>query len=658
MSLVLGIDTGGTYTDGVILDPASKTVLAKAKTFTTSGDLTLGIRKCIGSLSAEYYGRIRLVCLSTTLATNAVVEERGCTTALLLTGKMPDAAPKTEYLKLLKGFCDIKGRIIEDIDKDEVLFAAREIERLGLDAVAVSGYASVRNPTHEILIKDIIRKTLDIPVVCAHELKPLLGFTERTATALLNARLIPVIGGLIKAAKTALRKKGIEARLMMVKGDGGLMRDDYALERPVDTILSGPAASVLGGLYLTEMKDALIVDMGGTTTDIAVVRNGAARIWRMGARIGERRTHVTAADISTLGIGGDSYIRYFKTAGLSIGPRRVKPLCVAGKFYPYLLDELKSFRKKEEYELFAEQEPDCFFFERMIDGNQVSDGEKRICGLLEDGPHSLFFLVDRTGRDAESLSLSRLVDRGILGRISLTPTDILHASGRYEAWNREIAEEGLLLLAGKMGKPAKEVIDIVTGFIIRKIAAACLQSAAGFENRDVDFEKNKAALYLLEKAMGGEASGMLAVNFTLNTRIVALGAPAHAWLPAVAATLGTEAVVPEHAEVANAVGAAAGRVMETVEVLIRPGKDHEGFVMHAPWECARFEILEEALAYAIPAARRYAENLVRKMGGGTFQILETRDDCYTEGTAGGGKSYVETRLLVEAIGIPQGEALS
>ncbi len=153
---------------------------------------------------------------------------------------------------------------------------------------------------------------------------------ERATTAVLNARLLPVIRELLGAVEDILMKMEIHAPLMIVKGDGSMMSSDACRSRPVETVLSGPAASISGACRLSGIKDALVLDMGGTTTDIAVVQGGRAKVSLEGARVGGWLTRVQAVDMWTLGIGGDSHVRTETGGRLQIGSGRVIPLSLAG----------------------------------------------------------------------------------------------------------------------------------------------------------------------------------------------------------------------------------------------------------------------------------------------------------------------------------------
>ena len=343
MNLGLGIDTGGTYTDSAIIDLDTGKVVMKAKALTTRNDLALGISDSIAKLKVEYKD-IRLVSVSSTLATNSVVEGKGSRVALIVAGAGYSGSIPIEDVLEISGGHTLNGNARAELD----LARAEEFVRgvMGkVDGFAVSSYLSVRNPEHEIAIKEMIKRTTSHPVVCGNELSSALGFHERTITAVLNAKLIPIITDLVASVKKVLAEKQVEAPLMIVKGDGSLMGEDMAKEKPVETILSGPAASLIGAKFLTKENNAVVIDVGGTTTDIGILRDGKPRLDPEGAMIGGRRTRVKAADISTSGIGGDS--RIVVTNGMiSLSAVRVIPRCIASTIYPSIKPKLKVLAKK------------------------------------------------------------------------------------------------------------------------------------------------------------------------------------------------------------------------------------------------------------------------------------------------------------------------
>ena len=252
MTYILGIDTGGTYTDAVIIDSKTRQILSKSKVLTTKNDLKIGIAGAIDSLKIKDSSLIKMVSLSTTLATNAVVENRGYKTGLISIGREPGENTPAQYVYNVSGKINIKGIETEPLMESEIRNAVACLQEK-TDAIAVSGYASVRNPSQEIRVKKIVQDMSELPVFCAHELSGNLGFEERTNTAVLNAGLIGIVKEFVAATKEVLNNKGIRGRLMIVKSDGSLMDEKMASERPIETVLSGPAASItLSLIHISE----------------------------------------------------------------------------------------------------------------------------------------------------------------------------------------------------------------------------------------------------------------------------------------------------------------------------------------------------------------------------------------------------------------------
>lgn len=200
MSFILGIDTGGTYTDGVIIEPEKKKIHTKAKALTRREDLLKGISECLDTMDFHSWDEVQLVALSTTLATNSIVEGRRGRVALLVMGESIKDDIPAEYIVRIPGHYNIKGEELEKTDEASVKEVLKFLKGK-IDGVAISGYASVRNPRHEKLVAAIVKKELDLPVVCGHELTSSLGFYQRSVTAVLNAGLIPVIKDLLVSTK-------------------------------------------------------------------------------------------------------------------------------------------------------------------------------------------------------------------------------------------------------------------------------------------------------------------------------------------------------------------------------------------------------------------------------------------------------------------------
>jgi N-methylhydantoinase A/oxoprolinase/acetone carboxylase beta subunit len=261
MTLALGIDTGGTYTDAALVDYDSGLVLNAAKALTTRRDLSIGIGEAIDAVfqqpSAPAPAGVNLVSLSTTLATNAIVEGQGSPVCLILIGYDPELIRQyrfegelvTEDVVYIRGGHDIHGDEAAPLD-EAALRQAVLARRERVEAFAVSSYFGVRNPAHELCARELIEEITGLPVTCGHDLTTRLNSVRRATTVAINARLVPLLRELIGTLRRSLAERAIPAPLMVVKGDGSLVRAEWAMQRPIETILSGPAASAVGAWHL------------------------------------------------------------------------------------------------------------------------------------------------------------------------------------------------------------------------------------------------------------------------------------------------------------------------------------------------------------------------------------------------------------------------
>ena len=261
MTISLGIDTGGTYTDAALVDQATGQVLCSAKALTTRRDLSIGIGQAMDAVfqqaNAPEPSQVDLVALSTTLATNAIVEGQGSPVCLILIGYDAELIQHYEFqddlvtddVVYLRGGHDIHGDEVAPLDRNtlrEAVLARKD----QVEAFAVSGYFGVRNPSHEQEARATIEALTGLPVTCGHELTTRLNSVRRATTVALNARLVPLLRELIDTLRRTLVERSIHAPLMVVKGDGSLVRAEWAMKRPIETILSGPAASAVGAWHL------------------------------------------------------------------------------------------------------------------------------------------------------------------------------------------------------------------------------------------------------------------------------------------------------------------------------------------------------------------------------------------------------------------------
>ncbi len=652
MSLVLGIDTGGTYTDGVVIDRSTRKVLAKAKSLTTRDDLSRGIIGCIDGMVFDDFDRIDIVSLSTTLATNAIVEGAGCEVGLVMIGFEPDGSIPCTEMRMVPGGHNVKGIAKEPLDEDAVRQALESMRGL-VDAIAISGYLSVRNPEHELRVQELVGEVLGLPVVCAHHLTRSLGIHERTVTAVLNAKLIPIIKRLLTSVRASLDEKGVEAPIMVVKGDGTLVGEKLAQEKPIETLLSGPAASIIGAGFLSGVEDGFVLDMGGTTTDIAVVKDGVPRVDEEGARVGGFLTHVEAASINTYGLGGDSYVQMDMDRKLQVGPQRVIPICIAVQEHPYLHDELRVISIPYAYLLRYVQVADCLQLLNKNATASLSSSEAQVVEALEDGPHSFFTIVDRIGAEPNLLNVNRLVNVGVISRISVTPTDLLHASGKMLDFDAEASKLAIKLLSKRFGMYADDFVEMACDRVVDELCYCSAQSLAIHEGARFDLKEDEGAAYFFSKQLHPVAGEYISCSIKVGIPLVGIGAPVEAWLPRAAERIGAQLVIPDNSEVANAIGSAVGKVIESVKILITPGDNNDGFNLHSAWEMKVFEHLEDAVEYGKRCAVEKAHEAALANGARNIEITLNHEDVSAQSGTGDGDIYIETRI--EAIATEQPE---
>lgn len=638
--LSLGIDCGGTYTDAVIYDLDDGEVIASAKYPTDHRDLTRCIDGVLDSLPPELLERVCLASLSTTLATNAIVESRGGKACLILIGytdKIP-VVPFGARVVRLDGGHDTRGDEMAPLDEAGLRAAVTE-NRDWADAFAISGYFSVRNPDHEIRARSISTEETDKPVVCGHELSMRLDAPRRATTAAINARLVPLITKLFASVRSIFQKRGIQCPLMVVRGDGTLMGVEMALERPVETILSGPAASVVGALRLSGRREGVVIDVGGTTTDIAWVKDGIVPV-SDGAVVGGMATRVEAIDIRTIGLGGDSWIKLNRDGGMEIGPRRVLPIALLQEAEP-VLNDLEKVRDSQALWSVS----DLMTFWAKADGDKTSESGGAHVELerrLDLGPVSHLELKSSDSYAEAFLRLIDLEREGSVLRASLTPTDIFNAAGESEVGNSSLSRAAVEAASKLVGVSPTELIESVKERTRGTIAQQVLAFLLGVE------EKDKT---LLEMWMRGSPTRCVNLELRLDGAILAAGAPASLFLTPVSEFLSSECVTPQHMEVANAVGAVAGVVSHREELILRRQYD-ETYRVFASDGRYDFPDLVSATEFATGKARELAAEAARLAGAGELDLSENVRD-FTVTDPRGITIVPERKVEVRAFGRPR-----
>ncbi len=669
---LLGIDTGGTFTDAVLIDAAApagpEAVIAKAKARTTPEDLAIGIRGALGAAldhpatqaAGIGPGEVALVSLSTTLATNALVEGQGRPTALVAIGFAPAdtaraglaAALGPDPLIAVAGGHDAMGAERAPLDL-AALKEALDALPPRIEAVAVCGHFAVRNPAHEEAARAAIRARTDLPVTCSHRLTARIGGPRRALTALLNARLTALIDRLLAASEGLITAAGIRAPLMVVRGDGALVAASHALERPVETILSGPAASLVGAAWLTGLDTALVADIGGTTTDIAVLRGGCPALDPDGAEVGGHRTLVEAVAMRTHGLGGDSWVGLDAEGGLRLGPRRAIPVAVLASFWPErvhaaLERDLGTPRIRPEAGRFlvATGRPDG-----------LGAAEAALMARLADGPVAL---AEIEAVRADAATARRLLARGALREGGPTPTDAACLLGLADAGDRAAAEASLKLLARQKGPDGRAVApdphalaERIIAALVRRSAEHAIEAALAEDGVGTPQGTPQSA-GLAVSALGRAAldghRGLVAPSLPLTVPLVGLGASAPLYYPRVAALLQARPAIPEHADVANAIGAVVGSVTlrRSATVTVPSEGRFRAHLPVGPEDFATAEAAEDALRAALAADLRAAA-----LGAGAEEPEITENLERREAEIEGRVTLIETELTLTATGRPR-----
>ena len=646
-SLVLGIDTGGTYTDGVLLEYETRRVLAAHKSLTTKRDFAIGIENVIEGIQIADPSAIRMVSISTTLATNAIAEgsAQGKRVALLLIGYDPDLIDKFEMGQrfatanyfFFAGGHDLFGREKAPLDLPAILSKVNEIKDQ-VEALAVSAYFSPLNPEHEQRAYKAISSVCDLPVVLGHQLSTKLGSVERATTAALNASLLAVLRDFVIAVRRAMERRQIDAPLMVVRGDGTLMSDEFAARSPVETIHSGPAASAIGGRFLSRLDDALVLDVGGTTTDVALIEGGQVAVSEAGATVGGYKTSVKAANLLSIALGGDSHITWGPDKELIIGPERVTPLAYLAHEHPRVGQQLKALSRRT----WSQATPawlEYWFLLRQPQPEQLKGQRQReVVEFLADGPRPVPEILEHLGvLHVAQLDVGELVRGEIIGKAGLTPTDVMHIEGRYEVWDAQAAAHAWQTFCRCQLRDSDELRRQLWARMSERIVHAVL---VFLTEKSLDLADRERSLAGDDEDAGRwffynslyHTHPHLETSIRLRQPIIGIGAPAGIILPAVAEALHTELILPQHHEVANAVGAVAGSVMVEEELLIYPKVSREGLEVFGYYvsvpsaeltvaeQRPEFEELAEALAYARRLARERALGGALRSGADNPQV--------------------------------------
>jgi len=637
MHYSLGIDAGGTYTDAVLIRDSDGEILASNKALTTYPDPFEGIKNVIDGLNPEYLENVKLVSVSTTLSTNTILEGTGFPVALILIGDHPvDKELPAEHVLFAAGGHNHNGEEVAALDLKAIEEFALQVKDK-VSAFAISSYFSTRNPDHEIRARDLVLELTGLPAVCGHELSQELGAYERAVTAFLNAQLIPITRQFVKSVISEITKRRINARLLMLKCDGSVVGIRDALKKPIETIFSGPAASLVGASFLSGLKTCEVVDVGGTSTDISSICMGVPDLSDEGAIVGGWKTRVRAIRMETTATGGDSHI-WTVNKELFLGPRRVIPLSVAAVKYPSFLNNLKRTPVPAREDLGENIQPTKFFVRSGYQTGELSRTEAEVMKVIGEEPVSVPEINVLLQKDVYPQTLDSLIRKRLVQAIGFTPTDALHVLGEYTEWDVEASQIGAEKLARLMHMTPGEFCTAVKKRVARSMALHLLSYILS----DVPYAS-------IEKILDGNYPA----KFKLNVPVVLLGGPVRAYREELKEIIDAEIIVPQHAEVGNAVGALVGKGIKRVEILIRPASlmsPDKDFLVFAPGSRLKFDTYSEALNTATELGKKLAMDYMRDCGLSGSQI-EISVEKKTISPDGWNHPPMETNLLVMGIGI-------
>ncbi len=463
MALIIGIDVGGTHADGVLLDRDQ--VLVKNKVLVEQENLSQSIITLLKSLLPDSPAKLSRIHLSTTLCTNAIVNNTLDKVGMFIQagpGMNPDYLDCGEHVCFLDGAIDHRGHVIKAPSQEQVQHAARNYKDNGVTSIGVVTKFSHRNNTHEEALSKQL-SGLFPHISMGHRISGLPNFPRRVYTTWLNAALKSRFIQFKEAIEQGMKELGLDCPCYILKADGGTIPFSAASDFPCESVHSGPSASVMGCLALQEASDdAILLDIGGTTTDIAIFADGSPLLEPYGVTIGDRPTLIRALNTRSVGLGGDSTVAFDADNGFTIGPHKSGPPMALGGPLP-------------------------------------------------------------------------------------TPTDALIVTGSLEVGSKEKAQQAMLALC-----PDKAV---------EKTAAALLQAFA---------DKVKEAVEQMIDAVFSRpvytVAALLERKRIEPKQVITVGGPAEAMQDMLAAAFGLPCTVPNHYEVANAIG--SGRTRPTMQATL------------------------------------------------------------------------------------------
>ena len=606
----LGVDTGGTFTDAVILDLSDYSLIAKAKSPTTHHDLSIGLYESVRKVFEGCDVRpsdISLAGISTTLATNSVLEGKGGDVGLIFIGwdvkKPVNFGEKNQAF--IRGGYDSKGKMIEAVNEEEAKEAILKVSE-GVDAIAISGLFSIVNPSQERMVKNLAMSLTGLPTIAGTELSSTLGVDERARTAVLNGRLISIVKLFFDGLEKTFKEMGITAPIMVYKGDGSVMSIEKARKYPVESVFSGPAASSVGGRITSGLEDFIMIDIGGTSTDVALVDKGMPEIQKEGANICGWRTHVKAVDMYTIALGGDSLIKLqdtkidlgngivipffslsrYKSFNFTIGPERVIPLSLFARDNPSVIKKIRDTCICEYYLMIKEP-----------DHEKITERCAKVVAAMRDGgPMNVLDIRDSTeGLWSIDEEIAYLKDNGYIVLAGLTPSDLMVYRGCYDNGDSEGSRAGVKALAEVLRMDKDKLVERLMDMIHSKISEAIMSRL--LDDRLGNW-RSKESMGFMREMISKKSEKGFTILPRIDVPIVGIGAPTKHLMGDVGERLGTELIFPENGDVGNAIGAVCSKMVASLTATVIPTEEG-GYRVMVPFSGPIYkDRLEEALAAA------------------------------------------------------------
>ncbi|MCL2607196.1 MAG: hydantoinase/oxoprolinase family protein [Methanomassiliicoccaceae archaeon] len=617
-TLALGIDAGGSYTDAVVMDVRTKEIISKMKSKTTHDDMIIGMKDAMNGLILKRKFNpkdIKFVGLSTTLATNSILESKGGKVGLITIGWHPEKDMLMEPSKsfFVAGGHDVTGEAIEGLDENALINAAKELENTA-DNIVISARFSCFNDGHERRAKQMLADKVSVPVIASYELSKDIGMHERTNTAILNGMLLPVINDFITGVLSLLSRYDISAHVMMMKGDGTMMRIETARLRPVETIMSGPAASIVGGLALSGCSEGVVVDIGSTSTDVACVKNGMPPVSKHGVTVIGKKTHVRTMDAYTVALGGDSHIDMDPEGNVTLGPKRSVPLATSSAEYPSLKEKM------------IKDDNATYLIPHKSKTRALTQSETKVLNFIEKNAPCVISDISAEFPVMHTLPsiIDSLMAAGSVIYTSLTPTDLMVITGRFKTGDKEASGIGLDVFSRKAEMTGEQFILKVMDQAVVNSGRAILEKVIADETGSAESDENMKRL--IDASVGKNRFGMIDTNLSLNIPIIGLGGPAAAYLSSLRTRLNTNIIIPENHDIGNAVGTVRSKISETSTAMIFPSKDG-GYEIRSSFSRALIDMhFDDAVAHAKEITSSDAVERIKKQGGTDIHVHTETDN--------------------------------